>query len=147
MATPLPVLHDRVPFGEPAADALRIWLEQGRPVLAYEDDAPAGEGSGTHRRRSSRGDADALFLGVRGGRIDQRIVRDVVHRRAKGAGVPDIAPHALRHSAATHLLDGGADLREVQEMLGHASLGTTQRYTHVSMEQLRARYEQAFPRA
>lgn len=117
-----------VPFGQPAADALERWLRDGRPTMM-------------------RDDRTALFLGARGGRIDQRIVRDVVHREARSAGVPDIGPHALRHSAATHLLDGGADLREVQEMLGHASLKTTQRYTHVSIEQLKARYEQAFPRA
>ena len=89
----------------------------------------------------------ALFLGQLGGRIGQRQVRKVVHQAAGKAGVPDIAPHALRHSAATHMLDGGSDLREVQEMLGHSSLRTTQRYTHVSIEQLRARYRQAFPRA
>ena len=90
---------------------------------------------------------DAFFLGSQGGRIGQRMVRKVVHDRAREAGVPDISPHALRHSAATHMLDGGADLREVQEMLGHSSLKTTQRYTHVSIEQLKARYGQAFPRA
>lgn len=118
-----------VPFGAPAARALDQWLQAGRPVLA-------GDRSGK-----------ALFLGRRGGRIDQRIVRQVVHGEARKAGVPDISPHALRHSAATHMLDGGADLREVQEMLGHASLRTTQRYTHVSMEQLKQRYRQAFPRA
>ena len=86
-------------------------------------------------------------LGVRGCRIDQRVVRQVVHEQAEQAGVPDISPHALRHSAATHMLDGGADLREVQEMLGHSSLQTTQRYAHVSIEQLKDRYRQAFPRA
>lgn len=118
-----------VPFGAPAARALDQWLQAGRPALA-------GDCSG-----------EALFLGRRGGRIDQRIVRQVVHGEARKAGVPDISPHALRHSAATHMLDGGADLREVQEMLGHASLRTTQRYTHVSMEQLKQRYRQAFPRA
>ena len=118
-----------VPFGVPACRALERWLRQGRPALV--------------RERSG----DALFLGVRGGRIDPRTVRRVVHEREQAAGVPDISPHALRHSAATHLLDGGADLREVQEMLGHSSLKTTQRYTHVSMEQLKRRYAQAFPRA
>lgn len=118
-----------VPFGASAARAVDQWLRVGRPVLVTEQ---SGE---------------ALFLGRRGGRIDQRIVRRVVHGQARDAGVPDISPHALRHSAATHMLDGGADLREVQEMLGHASLRTTQRYTHVSMEQLKQRYRQAFPRA
>lgn len=118
-----------MPFGAPADKALRDWLEHGRPVLC-------GDMSD-----------DAFFLGSQGGRIDQRMVRKVVHDRAREAGVPDISPHALRHSAATHMLDGGADLREVQEMLGHSSLKTTQRYTHVSIEQLKARYGQAFPRA
>lgn len=118
-----------VPFGGPASSALQSWIAQGRPALQ-------GENSG-----------QALFLGARSARLDQRIVRGIVHERSREAGVPDIAPHALRHSAATHMLDGGADLREVQEMLGHSSLSTTQRYTHVSIEQLKARYGQAFPRA
>lgn len=118
-----------VPFGAPAASALRQWIDAGRSCLAKK---PAGE---------------ALFVGARGARIDQRVVRDIVHAHARSAGVPDIGPHALRHSAATHMLDGGADLREVQEMLGHSSLKTTQRYTHVSVEQLKARYGLAFPRA
>ena len=118
-----------VPFGVPAEQSIRRWLEDGRPRLV--------------RARS----ADALFLGAQGNRIDQRVVRQVVHECAQRAGVPDISPHALRHSAATHLLDGGADLRQVQELLGHSSLKTTQRYTHVSIEQLKARYGQAFPRA
>lgn len=125
-----------VPFGLPAQRALETWLEQGRPVLART-------ATDAVKYRA----ANALFLGARGGRIDQRIARDIVHRAAREAGVPDISPHALRHSAATHILDGGADLREVQEMLGHSSLKTTQRYTHVSIEQLKNRYGQAFPRA
>ena len=125
-----------VPFGLPAQRALETWLEQGRPVLAR---------TATDAAKSRA--TNALFLGARGGRIDQRIARDIVHRAAREAGVPDISPHALRHSAATHILDGGADLREVQEMLGHSSLKTTQRYTHVSIEQLKNRYGQAFPRA
>ncbi len=118
-----------VPFGVPAAHALERWIDLGRSTCVMPD--------------SGR----ALFLGVRGMRINQRVARQVVHAKAREAGVPDIGPHALRHSAATHMLDGGADLREVQEMLGHASLNTTQRYTHVSIEGLKGRYRQAFPRA
>ncbi len=124
-----------LPYGLPADRALDRWLGEGRPVLAGAT------------AKSSLKAGHALFLGQLGGRVGQRQVRKVVHQAAGQAGVPDIAPHALRHSAATHMLDGGADLREVQEMLGHSSLRTTQRYTHVSIEQLRARYRQAFPRA
>ena len=117
-----------VPYGAPAARALESWGRH-RGTLAGE--------------RSGR----ALLLGARGRRLDPRIVRDIVHGAAVSAGVPDPGPHGLRHSAATHVLTGGADLRSVQELLGHASLATTQRYTHVSTERLRSVYEQAFPRA
>jgi integrase/recombinase XerC len=117
-----------VPFGIPAMRALVAWLDLGRAGCAPSD-------------------SRALFVGRRGGRIDQRQVRDVIHTLAGLAGVPDIAPHALRHTAATHLLQGGSDLRTVQEVLGHASLTTTQRYTHVTADRLRSAYHLAHPRA
>ena len=118
-----------VPFGIPARQALRAWLAL-RSRLATSDSGAA------------------LFLGRRGGRVDQRQVREVVHGLvAHVRDAPDLGPHGLRHSAATHLLEGGADLRVVQELLGHASLATTQLYTHVSVDRLRRSYQQAHPRA
>jgi integrase/recombinase XerC len=119
-----------VPYGAPAADALDAWLRHGRPSMAKP-------GSGA-----------ALFVGARGGRIDPRTVRKLVHEHLRAVpGGPDFGPHGLRHTAATHLLEGGADLRSVQELLGHATLATTQIYTHVSAERLKASYDQAHPRA
>ena len=116
-----------VPFGDEAAAAVTEWLEFGRAELA--------------------GDTQAMFVGSRGGRIDQRQVRRIVDRAGQRAGVENVSPHTLRHTTATHMLEGGADLRVVQEMLGHTSLQTTQIYTHVSAQRLKRVYDQAHPRA
>jgi integrase/recombinase XerC len=119
-----------VPIGLPAQRAVEAWIGAGRPLLATESSGPA------------------LLLGARGSRLNPTTARQIVAVRAAAAGLAQrTSPHDLRHSAATHLLDGGADLRDVQELLGHASLESTQIYTHLSKERLRKVYDQAHPRA
>ncbi|MBU3692725.1 MAG: tyrosine recombinase XerC [Candidatus Nanopelagicaceae bacterium] len=119
-----------VPIGVPALNAINKWLNQGRSEL------------------QNKNSDNALFLGSRGKRIDQRVVRETVYEAVQSLGNnKKLGPHALRHSAATHLLEGGADLRTVQEILGHSSLATTQIYTHVTQDRIKKAYEQAHPRA
>jgi len=119
-----------VPFGIPAERAVRHWQDDGRPHLVGNRSGPA------------------LFLGARGGRLDPRTVRRAVHDAVDAVpGAADMGPHGLRHSAATHLLEGGADLRSVQELLGHATLATTQLYTHVTVERLKAIHDRTHPRS
>jgi integrase/recombinase XerC len=119
-----------VPLGQPAIAALDNWINNARSELA------------------SQSSGSAVFIGSRGKRIDQRVARSVVYQAMEAIGSDKkFGPHTLRHSAATHLLEGGADLRTVQEILGHSSLATTQIYTHVSQERIKKAYEQAHPRA
>ncbi len=117
-----------VPIGEPAADAIAAWLARGRPVLAASD-SPA-----------------ALLLSARGRRLDPSSVRRALQRRLKAVGLSQHGPHALRHAYATHMLEGGGDLRAIQELLGHASLATTEVYTHLGLPHLRREHARAHPR-
>ncbi|MGM1030112.1 MAG: site-specific tyrosine recombinase XerD [Actinomycetota bacterium] len=119
-----------VPVGSYARDALDAWLVRGRTVLAAK-----GRGG------------PALLLGARGGRLSRQAAWEIIQRVAEEAGVPHVSPHTFRHSFATHLLEGGADVRVVQELLGHASVATTQIYTHVTADTLRDMYTTAHPRA
>jgi len=118
-----------VPYGQPAAEALEVWLSKGRPAYVTEHTD------------------DAVLIGARGKRVNVRSVYGLVAKLLSETPVGAVGPHTFRHTAATHLLDGGADLRAVQELLGHSSLGTTQIYTHVSVERLKQGYQGAHPRA
>jgi integrase/recombinase XerC len=117
-----------IPIGEPAADAVAAWLARGRPALATD------------------ASIDALLLSARGNRLDASGVRRALARRLKAVGLEPHGPHALRHAYATHMLEGGGDLRAIQELLGHASLATTEVYTHLGLPHLRQAHALAHPR-
>ncbi len=128
--------HRVVPVGSYAVRALQAYLVRARPALA----AASG-------RASSKGSSPAVFLNARGGRLTRQGAWGVLHAAAGRAGLPDVSPHTLRHSFATHMLDGGADIRVVQELLGHASVTTTQVYTLITVDRLREVYASSHPRA
>jgi integrase/recombinase XerC len=132
-----------VPFGREATAALRAWLADWEEVRAdlRRGGRPAPPASASRRD-------EPVFLNSRGGRLSDRAVRRIVDRAVADAGIPaGVHPHTLRHTFATHLLESGLDLRAIQELLGHSSLGTTQRYTHVDIERLLAVYRASHPRA
>jgi integrase/recombinase XerC len=146
-----------VPFGVPAERALRAWLADGaRSAVLAAAVGWVGGGGGKQKTATTAPataattttTTEAVFLGARGSRIDPAVVRRLVHARLRATpNTPDTGPHGFRHTAATHLIEGGADLRDVQELLGHATLATTQIYTHVTAERIKARYAQSHPRA
>jgi len=137
-----------VPFGVPAERVLRAWLSAAARGAVLAGWVGGGGGNQKTAENAPAPTTNALFLGARGARIDPAVVRRLVHRRLRATpNAPDTGPHGLRHTAATHLIEGGADLRDVQELLGHATLATTQIYTHVTAERIKARYAQSHPRA
>jgi integrase/recombinase XerD len=130
--------HRVVPVGRYAVRALEAYLVRARPGLAQRV---------ASRRAPGRGVSPAVFLNARGGRLTRQGAWGVLHAAAVRAGLPDVSPHTLRHSFATHMLDGGADIRVVQELLGHASVTTTQVYTLITVDRLREVYATSHPRA